>query len=41
VAAIPGRQVVYRNGSLHVEDEEVPAALLPVSAAVTHVPVLF
>jgi ATP-dependent Lhr-like helicase len=41
VAAVPDRQVVYRNGSLHVEDEEVPAALLPASAAVTHVPALF
>jgi len=41
VAAVPGRQVVYRNGSLHVEGEEIPAVLLPVSAAVTHVPALF
>jgi ATP-dependent Lhr-like helicase len=32
VSAIPGKQVIYRNGSLHIESseqKEVPAALLP------------
>jgi ATP-dependent Lhr-like helicase len=39
VPAIPGRQVTYCNGSLHVEDSEavIPAALLPLS---TPAPVL-
>ncbi len=33
IPAIPGKQVIYRNGSLHVEssEQDIPAAFLPVS----------
>jgi ATP-dependent Lhr-like helicase len=43
VPAIPGKQVIYRNGSLHVESSEqaVPAALLPVSTPAPPVLTLF
>jgi len=43
VAAIPGKQVLYRNGILSVEDSEaeMPAALLPIPAPAPAVLTLF
>jgi ATP-dependent Lhr-like helicase len=43
VAAVPGRQVIYRNGSLHIESvaAEMPAALLPNAVPVAPVLTLF
>jgi Lhr-like helicases len=43
VPAVPGRQVIYRNGRLHVEsgEAEVPAALLPIAVPAAPVLTLF
>jgi ATP-dependent helicase Lhr and Lhr-like helicase len=43
VAAVPGKQVVYRNGNLHVESSgpEIPAVLLPVPGPTPPVLTLF
>jgi ATP-dependent Lhr-like helicase len=43
IAAIPGKQVIYRNGSLHIDSsaQDIPAALLPVSTPTAPVLTLF
>ncbi|WP_348268274.1 DEAD/DEAH box helicase [Edaphobacter paludis] len=43
VPAIPGKHLIYRNGSLHVESSEadIPAALLPIPAPTAPVLTLF
>jgi ATP-dependent Lhr-like helicase len=43
IPAVPGKQVVYRNGSLHMErkEEDMPVTLLPLPATIPPVLTLF